>query len=70
MFVIKRLSDGKYVARSGSPRSYINDRNQAEEYCTIDEARRNACVDSEGIYQSSRDELVVIPRGGEYRSVW
>jgi len=67
MYVLKRLSDGKYVAKSGSQRSYTNDRNKAAEYCTVDEARRHACIDSEGIYQSTRDELVVVPRGGEYR---
>jgi len=43
VYVIKRTSDGKYVARPGSERSYTSDRQQAAEYSTEAEARRNAC---------------------------
>lgn len=43
VYVIKRDSDGKYVSRPGSARSYTPDREQAAEYSTEAEAKRNAC---------------------------
>lgn len=43
MYVIKRLSDGKYVARSGSEHSYTSNLQHAQVYMTLEEARRNVC---------------------------
>lgn len=57
MFVIKRNRDGKYVARSGSVSSYTNDRSQAVEYSTIEEADDERCG-NESIYYSCRETLI------------
>lgn len=57
MYVIKREEDGMYVARSGSARSYTNDRAQAAEFASIALALKDCCGNEE-VYRSARDELV------------
>lgn len=57
MFVIKRVEDGKYVAKSSSFHSYTNDRSQAAEYKTVEEAEKQRCG-NESIYQSFHEKLV------------
>jgi hypothetical protein len=49
MYVIKRTADGMYVARPGSLRSYTNNRQEAHQFLTSQEAQRQAC-DNESIW--------------------
>ena len=57
MYVIKRIEDGKHVAKFGSSSSYTNDRSQAAEFSSIEEAEAQRCG-NESIYQSFRETLV------------
>ena len=59
MFVVIR-SDGKYVAPSGSERSYTDRLEQAQTYGTRGEALRDCCAENEVV--RSVDSLLYVPR--------
>jgi len=69
-YVLKRNEDGMYVSRPGSLSSYTNDRGQAAEYDSLEEAQRNACG-NESIFESfGRETLVSGGAVGEAEEGW
>lgn len=64
-YTIKRTKDGMYVAKPGSERSYTNDRNQAHEFATAQEAQGEACLEGESIWYDSGAPRLVFERGEE-----
>ena len=56
-YVIKRTSDGKYVARIGSEHSYTTDRLKAAEFNSAEAARNNACG-NESVWREPHPVLI------------
>jgi len=51
MFVLKRTSDGKYVAKPGSNNSYTKYLQHARVFRTREEAERDRCPENERIVE-------------------
>jgi len=49
-YLIKQTSTGKWVARSGFEHSYTNDRDQAREFRTKEDAKKEMCLEDESIW--------------------
>ena len=47
MWVLKRLGDGKFVAKAGLSDSYTRNLKDAEKFSSEEEARANSCVENE-----------------------
>ena len=47
MYILKRRSDHKYVAKKGFTTSYTDKLQYAQTYVTVEAAHRDICVDSE-----------------------
>jgi hypothetical protein len=56
MYVLKRISDGKYVAKPGRKHSYTTSLECAQLFQTVYDAERSRCIENE-IYVSLNEIL-------------
>jgi hypothetical protein len=58
MYILRRLGDGKYVAKRGLGEAYTEERGLAAEFRTEEEAEKSRCG-NESIYWSGCEERLV-----------